>query len=556
MIFTLAQTMGNLWLPNLVADIINQGVAKGDTAVVWSIGRQMLVVAVVMGIIAIVSSYYAAKVATAFGRDLRRDVFAKVMALSSHEMDQFGTASLITRNTNDVQQIQLLMTVGLSIMVSAPITLVGGVVMAIRHNAQLSILIAVAVPLMAAVIGIMMSIAIPQFRVVQTRIDRINTVLREQITGLRVIRAFVRDKFEADRFAVANDELMSTQLRINRIMSFAMPSLGLVLNLSTVGVIWFGAHLINDGKMQIGDLTAFISYLMQILISVMIATMTMVMIPRAAASAERIAAIFDVEPEIEDATTVSPMTTHGKVEFRDVSFTYPGAELPILKDITFTALPGQLTAIVGSTGSGKTTLVNLITRFFDVTEGAVLVNGCDVREVKLNTLWGVVGLVPQRSYLFTGTVRDNVRFGCKDASDEEVNAALAVAQATQFVAELDGKLDAHIAQGGTNLSGGQRQRVAIARAIAKRPEVFVFDDSFSALDATTDAKLRKALGALTKDAAMIVVAQRISSIIHADQIIVLEDGRISGIGTHEHLLETSSEYREIVNSQLGAEVGV
>ena len=548
--FTIAQTIGSLVLPSLTADIINKGVATGNTAEVWNIGKQMAVLTVVMGLIAIATTYVAARVSTAFGRDLRGDVFKQVMRFSTQEMDKFGTASLITRNTNDIQQVQMLMTVGLSIMLSAPITLVGGVIMAIRHNSDLSVLIAVAVPLMVIVIALTMRIAIPLFRLVQKRIDRINAVFREQITGTRVVRAFVREEQEAARFAVANEELRTTQLRINHIMAFTMPSLGFILNLATVGVIWFGGHLISDGKMLIGDLTAFISYLMQILISVMMATMTLVMVPRASASAERIAEVLSLDPAIVDSTTGIEVQGDGSVDFRNVTFTYPGAELPVLQNLTFHVPAGTTTAVVGSTGSGKTTLINLIVRFYDVTQGQVLVGGVDVREQKLGSLWGQIGLVPQRSYLFKGSIRDNVKFGAPDATDDDVREALRLAQALKFVEEIDGGLDSIIEQGGSNLSGGQRQRLAIARALASKPSVFVFDDSFSALDATTDARLRHSLNTDAAGVTKIIVAQRVSSIMHADQIIVLDEGIIAGIGTHDDLLKTCDAYKEIVGSQL------
>ena len=550
LVLTLISTFGSLWLPSLVADLFNEGVAKGDTDVVWQYGQQMIWLSIAMGFVSITTTFYSARVSTAFGRDVRGDIFRKVMSYSSAELDKFGTASLITRNTNDVQQVQMLMTVGLSVLLSAPITLVGGIVMAVRHNAQLSLLTVAAVPLMLLVIGLTMRVAIPQFRIVQKRIDRINAVFREQITGLRVIRAFVREDVEAERFAVANGDLRDTQLRINRIMSIGFPALGFILNMSTVGVIWFGAHLINDDKMQIGDLTAFISYLMQILISVMMATMTMIMVPRAAASAERIQEVLDVDPGIVDPAVPQHVEARGSVEFRDVTFAYPGAELPVLRNISFSVEPGTTTAIVGSTGCGKTTLVNLIVRFFDVSSGQVLVNGVDVHMQGLNELWQHIGLVPQRAYLFKGTIRDNVRFGAPDASDDDVISSLKIAQAWDFVQELDGVLDAVIEQGGSNLSGGQRQRLAIARAIAKRPDIYVFDDSFSALDATTDSRLRGALSRETASSSRIVVAQRISTVLQAEQIIVLDQGVIAGIGNHEHLLSTCEAYREIVGSQL------
>ena len=487
-----------------------------------------------------------------FARDLRATVFRTVLDFNAQDVDHFGTPSLITRNTNDIQQVQLLVTMGLSMLLMAPLTMIGGVIMALAHNLRMSILIAVAVPLMALVIGLMMRVAIPQFRTIQTRIDRINGVLREQITGMRVIRAFVRDDFEQARFADANDALRETSLRINRIFALAMPMLMLILNFSTIGVVWFGAHLVSTGDMQIGDISAFLSYLMQILISVMMATMAAMLVPRAAASAERIKAVLDVVPTITDPAQPTPQVTPGAVEFRNVSFRYPGAEEPVLRSIDFHIAPGEFTAIVGGTGSGKTTLINLLARFHDVTDGTVLVGGVDVREQARAELYRGLALVPQRAYLFGGSVRDNVRFGAQDITDDEVWRALEIAQAADFVRELDNGLDHEIAQGGQNLSGGQKQRMAIARAVALHPRIYVLDDSFSALDAATDARLRASLQREMAGSTVIVVAQRVSTVLHADRIIVLDEGAIAGIGTHDELLATCTAYREIVGSQLGA----
>jgi ATP-binding cassette subfamily B protein len=438
-------------------------------------------------------------------------------------------------------------------LVSAPITIVGGVLIAIDHNPRLSILIAVAMPLMAVVMGVVMKKAIPEFRVIQKRIDRINGVFREQITGMRVIRAFVRDDFEQKRFDGANLELMDVQLRINRIFALVQPTLMLILNMATVGIVWFGGYLIDRDQMEIGDITAFISYLMQILGSVMMATMMMVLIPRAAASSERIMEVLDHEEEITDSGEFVEQTEHGTVEFDNVTYFYPGAEEAVLKDLSFKLERGQLTAIVGSTGSGKSTLVNLVMRFMDATSGSVRINGVDVRNQPINTIWGTIGLVPQRSYLFAGTLRESVAFGNPSMTDEEVWRALDIAQASEFVRELAEGLDHVVSQGGSNFSGGQRQRLAIARAIARKSDIYIFDDSFSALDAATDARLRAALLTETREATVLLVAQRVSSVINADRIIVLDDGQIVGIGTHAELLQSCTTYQEIVSSQKSAE---
>ena len=549
---TIFQTWINLRLPSLNADLINQGVALGDTEYVLQVGSQMLALSVVLVAVSVVAVYLASRVAMSIARDLRSAIFDKVLRLSPYEMDLFGTPSLITRNTNDVQQVQMLLTVGLTMLASAPITVIGGVIMAIHHNAKLSILIAVAAPLMAGVIGVVMSRAVPEFRKVQTRIDRINAVFREQITGMRVIRAFVRDDFERERFAKANTKLMMTQLGINRLFALAMPSLILILNLASVGVVWFGGKLVDNNEMQIGDLTAFISYLMQILGSVMMATMMLILIPRAAASAERIKEVLDHELIIHDPDDPQPQGAQGRVRFADVTYYYPGAEEPVLRDLSFQIGPGQLTAVVGSTGSGKTTLVNLLMRFVDATSGTVYINEVDVKQQTVDAVWGAVGLVPQRPYLFQGTVRETVQFG-RDISDDEIWQALEIAQAADFIRELPEGLDAHVAQGGTNFSGGQKQRLAIARAIARKSSIYVFDDSFSALDAATDARLRQALLAHTRESTVLLVAQRVSSVINAERIIVLDDGRIVGMGTHHELLHTCETYQEIVASQQTAE---
>lgn len=550
LVLTLIQTAGNLYLPAINADIINKGVSTGDISYIWSRGGEMALITVAMVFLMIAIAKMSAFSAMAFARDLRRAIFRKVLSYTSQEMDTIGTASLITRNTNDVQQVQLLVTVGLTILITAPVTMVGGIIMALQHNAQLSLVIAAALPAMTLVIGGLMYIAVPQFQLVQKRIDRIVEILREQISGVRVIRAFVRDDFEKARFDVANAELKATQLRITRTFALAMPLLTIILNLSTVGVVWFGAHLVSDNKMPIGDITAFISYLMQILMSVMMATMAAVLIPRAAVSAERITEVLNTDTKILDPEAPQSQISRGSISFEDVTFGYPGAEEPVLRNLSFTVEPGSFTAIIGGTGSGKTTVLNLIARFFEVADGRVIVGGQDVRHQRQEDLYRSIGLIPQRAYLFGGTVRENVAFGAPSLSDEEVWKALEIAQAAEFVRELEGQLDYEVTQGGNNFSGGQRQRLAIARALAKRPSIYLLDDSFSALDAVTDSKLRAALHSHTDNATVLVVAQRISTVLHADRIIVLDEGKIAGIGTHDELLVTCTAYQEIVNSQM------
>jgi len=549
-----AQTVGNLYLPNLNADIINNGVIKGDIRYIWMIGGVMLAIALAVGILAIVAVYWASRVAMGAGADLRAAVFTRVQAFSAREMNSFGTPSLITRNTNDIQQIQLLLQMGLTLMVIAPIMCVGGVIMAIKEGAALSPLLAVAVPVMAVVIGAMLIMVVPQFRVMQVKIDRINQVLREQITGVRVIRAFVRTAFEGRRFGDANADLTATALRVNRVFALALPALMVILNLSSVAVLWFGGRLVSEGTMPIGNLTAYLTYILQILMSVMMAVMIVILVPRAVASAERVEQVLDTAPSIVDpAGPVRPARVSGLVEFTDVTFGYPGSEQPVLHDLSFTLRPGQTSAIIGGTGGGKTTLLSLIPRFFDATQGTVLVNGVDVRDQERERLWGDIGLVPQASFLFSGTVASNLRFGRPEATEAELWHALEIAQAHDFVAAMPGQLDATIDQGGTNISGGQRQRLSIARALVKRPRLYLFDDCFSALDAATDARLRLALKTGTGDATVVIVAQRVSTIMHADQIIVLADGRIAGMGTHRELMMGCAPYREIVMSQLGQE---
>jgi ATP-binding cassette subfamily B protein len=549
----LVQSIGNLYLPNLNADIINNGLAKGDIPYIWRTGGVMLAITLVLGGVAVAGVYFASLASMGIGRDLRGAVFGRVQSFSAREMNRFGPATLITRNTNDVQQIQLFMQIALTMMVAAPVTAVGGVIMALREDVQLSALLLVVIPILAGIVGFMFLTAVPLFRSLQGKIDLINRVLREQITGVRVIRAFNREDFEARRFEEANRDLTDTALRVNRLFVIAFPAVLAVMNLTTVAILWFGGHLVDSGQVPIGNLTAFMQYILQILMSLMMAIALVILVPRAEASAGRLQDVITTVPSIGDAAEpVIPARLTGAVEFRDVTFGYPGGQKPVLQGLSFELRPGETTAVIGGTGSGKTTLLNLIPRFFDVTEGSVLVDGVDVRDQSLEQVWSRVGLVPQRAYLFSGTVASNLRFGNESATDADLWHALEVAQARDFVEQMAGGLEAPIDQGGTNVSGGQRQRLSIARALVKRPAIYLFDDCFSALDAGTDARLRAALRADTRNATVLIVAQRVSTIMHADRIIVLDEGRIDGIGTHEELMRTCEPYREIVDSQLGA----
>ena len=553
-VFQLAQSIASLFLPTLNADIIDEGVATGDTGYILRVGGLMSLITLAQIGCAIIAVYFGAKVAMKVGRDLRGAVFSRVGEFSEQEVTRFGAPSLITRSTNDVQQVQMLVLTTCTLLVSAPILSIGGVIMAIRQDVQLSWLIAVSVPILLIAVGLIVVRMIPLFRKMQTRIDTVNRVLREQLTGIRVVRAFVREKQEIARFAKANQDVTDVALGSGRLMALMFPIVMLVLNVSSVAVIWFGAFRIEDGSMQVGTLIAFLSYLMQILMAVMMATFMAVMIPRAAVSADRIGEVLATASSVvPPANPVNVTVGHGELELLDVGFAYPGAEQPVLRNVSFIARHGETTAIIGSTGSGKTTLVNLLPRLFDATSGSVLVDGVNVRELNPDLLWGNIGLVPQKPCLFSGTVRSNLLYGKPDATEEELWQALTIAQARDFVTEMEGGLDAKITQGGTNVSGGQRQRLAIARALVKQPELYIFDDSFSALDLATDARLRLALKQSANGATIVIVAQRVSSIIDADQILVLEDGRIVGRGTHEQLLESNTTYQEIVSSQLTAE---
>jgi ATP-binding cassette subfamily B multidrug efflux pump len=549
----LVQAIANLYLPELNADIINNGVAVGDTDYIVRTGGFMLVVTLALGIASIIGVYYAARISMGFGRDLRTAIFRKVETYSQVEVNKFGAASLITRNTNDVQQVQTLVLMALNVMISAPILTVGGVIMALRQDVPLSGLLLVIIPLMAALIGFILTRAVPLFQAVQKKLDRLNLVMRETLAGVRVIRAFVRTRHEEARFDEASLDLMDTSLKVSRLFAITLPALLGIMNLSTVAILYFGAYRVESGGMPIGNLTAFLQYILQILFAIMTAVIMFVLVPRAAVSAGRIREVLDTDPTIVDPPTPISPSRGGRVEFRDVEFRYPGAEEPVLRHISLEANPGETTAIVGSTGSGKSTLINLVPRFYDATGGSVLVDGVDVREMDRQDLWSRLGFVPQKAFLFGGTVATNLRYGDQGASDEAIWETLEIAQARDFVRELQDGLEAPISQGGTNLSGGQRQRLAIARALAKRPEIYIFDDSFSALDFRTDARLRAALRKELGSATVIIVAQRVGTILHADRIVVLEDGGIAGIGTHEELMRTCETYREIVLSQVTEE---
>lgn len=553
-IFQLIQSVATLYLPALNADIIDNGVITGDTAYILQVGALMLGLTIVQIIAAVVAVYFGAKAAMALGRDLRAAVFSKVGAFSEREVAGFGAPSLITRSTNDVQQVQMLVLMAATLLVSAPLLSIGGVIMAVQLDLEMSWIIVVSVPVLLIAVSLIVSRMVPLFRQMQVRIDEVNRVLREQLTGIRVIRAFVREPVETKRFAGVNDAVTDSALRAGRLMALMFPTVMIVLNASGVAVIWFGAFRIDAGSMQVGTLIAFLSYLMQILMAVMMATFMVAMIPRASVSGDRISEVLRTNSSVvAPEHPVTPDTRTGEVELRDVEFSYPNAEYPVLTDMSFTAKPGQTTAIIGSTGSGKTTLINLIPRLFDATGGSVLFDGVDVRDLSPELLWKSIGLIPQKPFLFSGTVRSNLQYGKPDATDEELWHALTIAQAKDFVRAMEGGLDAEISQGGSNVSGGQRQRLAIARALVKQPQLYVFDDSFSALDLKTDAALRAALKQNTSGATVIMVAQRVSTIRDADQILVVDDGRIVDRGTHDELLATSETYREIVDSQLSAE---
>lgn len=547
------QSMSDLFLPTLMADIIDKGVVIGDIPYIWKIGGIMLLVAALGAIASIVASYYSSKAAMGLGRDIRRKVFDHVENFSLQDFDEIGTASLITRTTNDITQVQQVVIMMLRMVVSAPIMLVGGIIMAVSKDAKLSLIIVAAMPILIGSVLLILYKGVPLFQTVQTRLDRLNLVLRENLTGIRVIRAFNREKQEQVRLKKANKDLTDVSIKVNKMMAFLMPVMMLVMNLTVVGVIWFGGLRIDNGAMQIGDLMAFIQYVMQIMFALVMASMMFVMIPRAAVSAKRINEVLAMQPTFLDEGTKKADKEPGTLEFDSVSFSYPGAEALALSDISFTAKSGKVTAIIGGTGAGKTTLINLIPRFYDVTSGTIRVNGVDIRESSQEEVRSKIGFVPQKALLFSGTIAENIRFGKQDATQAEIEHAARIAQAEDFISRMDDGYDAVISQGGSNVSGGQKQRLSIARALIRKPDIYIFDDSFSALDYKTDANLRAALKDETGQATVLIVAQRVSTVIDADQIIVIDNGGIAGIGTHEELLEHNQVYREIVESQISEE---
>lgn len=547
------QSMADLFLPTLMADIIDKGVVTGDTPYIWKIGGFMLLVSSLGATASVIASYYSSKAAMGLGRDIRRKVFNHVGKFSLQEFDEVGTASLITRTTNDITQVQQVVIMMLRMVVSAPIMLIGGVIMAVSKDAKLSLVIVATMPVLIGSVLLILKKGVPLFQTVQERLDRLNLVLRENLTGIRVIRAFNRETEEKVRMKQANKELTDVSIKVNKVMAFMMPVMMLVMNLTVVGIIWFGGIRIDNGAMQIGDLMAFIQYVMQIMFALVMASMMFVMIPRAAVSAKRINEVLEMKPSFLDEGTEKADRERGTLEFEHVTFSYPGAEEPALSDISFTAKPGEITAIIGGTGSGKSTLVNLIPRFYDISSGSIRVNGVDIRKASQDEIRSKIGFVPQKAILFTGTIADNIRFGKQDASQDEMEHAAAIAQADDFIGKMKEGYAAEIEQGGSNLSGGQKQRLSIARALIRKPDLYIFDDSFSALDFKTDAKLRAALKDETKNATVLLVAQRVSTVVDANRIIVLDEGRIVGLGTHQELLATNDVYREIALSQLSEE---
>jgi ATP-binding cassette subfamily B multidrug efflux pump len=549
-----AATVAMLFLPSLNADIIDQGVTRGDTQYILRVGGVMLLVSLLQIACSIAAVWFGSRMAMAAGRDLRADIFHRVGSFSGREMAHFGPASLITRGTNDVQQVQMLIQLACTMGATVPIMMVGGILMAMRENLGLSWLLAIVVPALLLAVGLIVGRMVPSFRLVQERIDGVNRVLREQITGIRVVRAFVREPLETDRFRRTNDELTEVSIQAGRWLAALFPVVMLIVNISSVAVLWYGGHRVDSGQMEVGSLTAFLSYLMQILMSVMMGTFLLMQVPRSTVCADRISEVLDTDSTVvPSAQPVAVLSGHGHLDLAGVGFTYPGADQPVLSDVSFSARPGQTVAVIGSTGAGKTTLVNLLPRLFDATAGSVEVDGVDVRALDQNLLWSRFGLIPQKAFLFTGTIADNLRHGKPDATEDEMWAALEIAQGRDFVEAMPDGLESTITQGGGNVSGGQRQRLAIARALIRQPEIYVFDDSFSALDLTTDARLRAALKPVTRDATVLIVAQRVSTIRDADLIVVLEDGRVVGRGTHEELLADNPTYQEIVESQVSAE---
>lgn len=554
LVLVLFQALSDLYLPTLMADIVDKGIVQGDTNYIIRIGGYMLLVAGVGAICTILSSLLSSKTATKFGRDIRKGVFTTAESFSLNEFNKIGTSSLITRTTNDIMQVQQVTVMMLRMMIFAPMMCIGGIIMALSENRQLSLILVVSIPVLIIVIALIASKGVPLFKVMQVKLDKLNGVVRENLAGIRVVRAFNRNEYEKERFKDTNGDLTNTAIRVNKIMALMMPAMMLIMNLTSVGIIWFGGKLIDAGNMEVGSMMAFIQYAMQIMFSLIMVSMMFVLIPRAEASAVRINEVLDMEPEIKDPKdSKDAKDKRGYVEFKNVTFSYPGAEEPAIKNVSFSAKPGEITAIIGGTGSGKSTLINLIPRFYDIDNGSILVDGVDIREMSQKSLREKIGFVPQKAVLFTGTIAENIRYGREDASDEEVKHAADIAQATEFISNMKEGYDALIAQGGNNVSGGQKQRLSIARALVRRPEVYIFDDSFSALDFKTDAKLRSALKNETKTSTMFIVAQRVSTVMDADRIIVLDDGEVVGMGTHRELLRNCNVYREIAASQLSEE---
>lgn len=548
------QTIADLYLPTLMSDIIDQGVMNGDTNYIMRIGGLMLLIAGGGAGCAVIASYLSSKTALGLGRILRNKVFIKVESFSLHEFDKLGTSTLITRTTNDINQVQMVVMMILRMMIMAPMMAIGGIIMALSKDRPLTLVLVVAIPVLAAVIGIIAAKGLPLFQVIQKKIDKVNLVLREKLTGIRVIRAFNRIEHEEARFDEANLDLTTNYIKINRIMAFMMPSLMLIMNITSLSILWFGIKRIDAGSMELGSLIAFTQYAMQIMFSMLMVSMMFIMVPRAQAAAIRINEVLDIEPEIVDAAELKSFSDKkGYLEFVDVTFSYHGAEQPAIRNISFSAKPGEVTAIIGGTGSGKSTLLNLIPRFYDVDSGSVLVDGVDVRDLSQEDLRSKIGFVPQKAVLFSGTITENIKFGKENVTEEEIRHAAEIAQASGFINDIEGGFDHVIAQGGTNVSGGQKQRLSIARALVKKPEIYVFDDSFSALDFKTDAMLRAALKQETKEATVIIVAQRVGTVMDADRIIVMDNGQIAGIGKHRELLSTCEVYKEIVVSQLAEE---
>ncbi len=554
LLMVFVQTLSDLYLPTLMSDIVNEGILLGDTDYILSVGGRMMIFVAGGVLCAVIASYFSSRTAMAFGRDVRSATFRKIESFSLHEFDKLGTATLITRTTNDITQVQNVTMMIMRMMLSAPMMAVGGIILALRKDRPLTLVLAVAIPVLLAFVGLVSSKVLPLFTAIQKKIDAINLVVRENLTGIRVIRAFNRMDLEHKRFDRANEDLTATYIKINRIMALMFPAVMIIMNLTTLSILWFGGIRIDSGEMNIGDLMAFIQYAMQIMFSFLMFTMMIIMVPRAQAAAVRINEVLAVEPEITDPQAAKTTgALHGQVEFRDVSFRYHGAEQPALSGVTFTARPGEVTAIIGGTGSGKSTLINLIPRFYDVENGSVLVDGVDVREMTQQTLREKIGYVPQKAVLFSGSIADNIRFGSEGASDQAVDEAAATAQAQEFIASLEEGMTYEVAEGGTNLSGGQKQRLNIARALACKPEIYIFDDSFSALDFKTDARLRAALRKQTQDATVFIVSQRVATVMDAERILVMDEGAIVGMGRHKELLQTCDVYREIVASQLSEE---